>query len=220
MSPQRRRAVAWGALVVWVAVGLFFAGCGHRPKGAVREEHAMLVMDDFESGALTGWRAVGGGSGGWFIYTKGSKAPDPARSDPNVPFDLPDPPQGRFAAVSDANGPGTRILYRDVKLEGRFRLHLTVFYAGVGGLSSPQTLAYDEPRANQQFRVDLVAPSAPIDSVAHGDVLANVFKTSAGDPDRREPSGRQRRRVALGGPNRTRSSRRYRQRRSAACRHG
>ena len=66
----------------------------------------MLVMDDFESGALTGWRAVGGGSGGWFIYTEGSKAPDPARSDPNVPFDLPDPPQGRFAAVSDANGPG------------------------------------------------------------------------------------------------------------------
>ena len=188
VSPQRRRVVAWGALIVWVAVGLFFAGCGHRPKGAVREEHAMLVMDDFESGALTGWRAVGGGSGGWFIYTEGSKAPDPARSDPNVPFDLPDPPQGRFAAVSDANGPGTRILYRDVKLEGRFRLHLTVFYAGVGGLSSPQTLAYDEPRANQQFRIDLVAPSAPIDSVAHGDVLASVFATSAGDPDRREPS--------------------------------
>ena len=63
-----------------------------------------------------------------------------------------------------------------------------MFYAGVGGFSSPQTLAYDEPGANQQFRIDLVAPSAPIDSVAHGDVLVNVFKTSAGDPDRREPS--------------------------------
>ena len=148
----------------------------------------MFVMDDFESGALTGWRAVGGGSGGWFIYTEGSKAPDPAQSDPNVAFDLPDPPQGRFAAVSDANGPGTRILYRDVKLKGRFRLHLTVFYAGVGGLSSPRTLAYDEPGANQQFRIDLVAPLAPIDSVAHGDVLASVFATSAGDPDRREPT--------------------------------
>ena len=66
------------------------------------------------------------------------------------------------------NGPGTRILYRDVKLDGRFMLHLTVFYAGVGGFSSPQTLAYDEPGANQQFRIDLVAPSAPIDSVARG----------------------------------------------------
>jgi hypothetical protein len=148
----------------------------------------MFVMDDFESGALTDWRAVGAGSGGWFVYTDGTKAPDPARSDSNVPFDLPDPPQGRFAAVSDTNGPGTRILYRDVKLDGRFGLRLTVFYAGAGGLSSPRTLAYDEPGANQQFRIDVVARSAPIDSVVHGDVLVNVFKTAAGDPDRREPS--------------------------------
>ena len=103
------------------------------------------------------------------------------------PIDLPDPPQGKFAAMTETNGPGTRILYRDVKLDGRFKLHLSVFYAGVGGFSSPPTLAHDEP-ANQQFRIDVVAPSAPIDSVAPDDVLVNVFKTSAGDPDRREPS--------------------------------
>jgi CubicO group peptidase (beta-lactamase class C family) len=184
-APIDRHVVA--ALIVLAALSLFLTACGHRPKAAVREEHGMFVMDDFESGALTGWRAVGGGSGGWFVYTKGSKAPDPARSDPNVPFDVPDPPQGSFAAVSDTNGPGTRILFRDVKLDGRLRLHVSVFYAGVGGLSSPNTLAYDQPGANQQFRIDLVAPSAPIDSVAHGDVLVNIFKTSAGDPARREP---------------------------------
>jgi CubicO group peptidase (beta-lactamase class C family) len=176
---ERRSATFAGALVVSAAVSLLLTGCGHRPR---------FVMDDFESGALTGWRAVGGGSGGWFVYTDGSRAPDPARSDPNVPFVLPDPPQGRFAAVSDTNGPGTRILYRDVRLDGRFRLRLTVFYAGVGGLSSPKTLDYDEPRVNQQFRIDLVAPSAPIDSVARGEVLANVFKTSTGDPDARAPT--------------------------------
>jgi D-alanyl-D-alanine carboxypeptidase len=184
----RRSAAVAGALIVSAALSLFLTACDHRPKVAVRGQHGMFVMDDFESGALTGWKAVGGGSGGWFIYTNGSKAPDPAQSDPNVPFDLPDPPQGRFAAATDTNGPGTRILYRDVKLDGRFRLHLSVFYAGVGGLSSPESLAYDEPGANQQFRIDLVAPSAPIDSVAQGDVLANVFATSADDPDRREPS--------------------------------
>ena len=144
-------------------------------------------MDDFESGVLNDWQAVGAGAGGWFVYTDGQKTPDPARSDPNVPFDLPDPPQGKFAAVAETNGPGTRILYRDVKLAGRFKLHLSVYYAGVGGFSSPQTLAHDEPD-NQQFRIDVVAPSAPIDSVAPDDVLVNVFKTSAGDPDRREPS--------------------------------
>jgi D-alanyl-D-alanine carboxypeptidase len=179
---DRRSAAAAGALIVLAALSLFVTVCDNQP------EKSMFVMDDFESGALTEWQAVGAGSGGWLIYTNGQKAPDPAQSDPNVPFDLPDPPQGKFAAVTDTNGPGTRILYRDVKLDGRFKLHLSVFYAGVGGLSSPQTLAYDDPQANQQFRIDVVAPSAPIDSVARGDVLVNVFKTSAGDPDRREPS--------------------------------
>ncbi len=94
-------------------------------------------MEDFESGAITGWQAVGGGSGGWLVYSDGHKAPDPAQSDPNVPFDVPHPPQGRFAAVTDMNGPGTRILYRDLRLQGRFSLRLSVFYTGTGPFSSP-----------------------------------------------------------------------------------
>ncbi len=145
-------------------------------------------MDDFESGAITDWQAVGSGFGGWFVYTNGQEAPDPAQSDPNVPFDLPDPPQGKFAAVTDMNGPGTRILYRDLRLEGRFTLHVTVFYAGTTPFSSPETLAYDAPEANEQFRIDLVDPSAPTDSVARGDVLVNVFHTSPGDPAGRQPT--------------------------------
>jgi CubicO group peptidase (beta-lactamase class C family) len=147
-----------------------------------------MVMEDFESGAITGWQAVGGGSGGWFVYADGHKAPDPAQSDPNAPFDVPDPPQGRFAAVTDMSGPGTRVLYRDLRLEGRFTLQATVFYTGSGPFSSPASLAYDTPEANQQFRIDLVRPSAPIDSVAKGDVLVNVFHTSPGDPVRRQPT--------------------------------
>lgn len=145
-------------------------------------------MDDFESGAITDWQAIGSGSGGWFVYADGHKAPDPAQSDPNAPFDLPDPPQGKFAAVTDSNGPGTHILYRDLRLDGRFTLQVTVFYTGTGPFSSPATLAYDAPEANQQFRIDLIGPSAPIDSVAKGDVLVNVFRTSPGDPTRRQPT--------------------------------
>ena len=209
-----------GALIVSAALSLSLTACGHHPKTAVRGEHGMFVMDDFESGALTGWRAVGAGSGGWFVYTHGSKAPDPSQSDPNVPFDVPDPPQGRFAAVTDANGPGTRILYRDVKLDGRFRLHLSVFYAGVGGFSSPQTLAYDEPGANQQFRIDLDR-SVGADRLrgargCPGEHLQDVARRSG--PSRAEH--RQRRRVALGGPDGAPSPRRYRQRRSTARRRG
>jgi D-alanyl-D-alanine carboxypeptidase len=175
----RRSAVA-AALVALVALSSVLVGCQARP-GAI-------VVEDFESGAITGWQAVGGGSGGWFVYADGHKPPDPAQSDPNVPFDVPDPPQGRFAAVTDMNGPGTRILYRDLRLEGRFSLQLTVFHAGTGPFSSPATLAYDTPEANQQFRIDLLRPSAPIDSVAKSDVLVNVFHTAPGNPARRQPT--------------------------------
>jgi CubicO group peptidase (beta-lactamase class C family) len=185
---ERRSAAVAGALILSAALTLFFTACDEGPKLAVRAADGMFVMEDFESGSLTNWKAVGGGSGGWFIYTSGKKAPDPAQSDPNAPFDLPDPPQGKFAAVTDMNGPGTLILYRDVKLDGRFMLHLTVFHAGAFGFSSPQTLAYDEPEDNQQFRIDLIAPSAPIDSLAGGDVLVNVFKTSTSEPYQRQPT--------------------------------
>jgi D-alanyl-D-alanine carboxypeptidase len=177
---SRRSAAAAAALAVLVALSSVLVGCQARPR--------TMVMDDFESGAITNWQAVGGGSGGWFVYSDGHKAPDPAQSDPNAPFDVPDPPQGRFAAVTDMNGPGTRILYRDLRLDGRFSLQLSIFYTGSGPFSSPPTLAYDTPEANQQFRIDLVRPSAPIDSVAKGDVLVNVFGTSPGDPARRQPT--------------------------------
>jgi Beta-lactamase len=176
----RRSAVAAAALAVFVALSSVLVACQARPR--------TMVMDDFESGAITGWQAVGGGSGGWFVYSDGHKAPDLAQSDPNVPFDVPDPPQGKFAAVTDMSGPGTRILYRDLRLEGRFSLQLSVFYAGAGPFSSPASLAHDTPEPNQQFRIDLLRPSAPIDSVAKGDVLVNVFHTSPGDPARRPPT--------------------------------
>jgi hypothetical protein len=155
-------------------------GCEGQPR--------TIVVDDFESGAITDWQAVGGGSGGWFVYSDDQKAPDPSQSDPTVPFDLPDPPEGRFAAVTDMNGPGTRILYRDLRLDGRFRLHVTVFYASTGPFSSPKTLAHDAGGSNQQFRIDLLDLLAPIDSVAEGDVLVNVFRTLPGDPKRRKPT--------------------------------
>jgi D-alanyl-D-alanine carboxypeptidase len=176
----RRGAVAAAALVAVVALGLLLIGRPAQPR--------TIVVDDFESGAITAWQAVGSGAGGWYAYADGHKPPDPTHSDPNVPFDVPNPPQGRFAAVTDMNGPGTRILYRDLKLDGRFTLQVTVFYTSAAPLSSPDTLAHDTPQANQQFRIDLVAPAAPIDSVAKGDVLVNLFRTAPSDPLRRQPT--------------------------------
>jgi hypothetical protein len=146
------------------------------------------VIDDFESGALSSWKVERSGTGSWFVYTNGKTPPNPSESDPNVPFAVPDPPQGKFAAVTDMNGPGRRILYRDVKLDGRYKLQLTVFYVNAGPLSSPDTLNFDSPDENQQYRIDIVTPSAPVDSLAAAHVLTNVFRTSPGDADRREPA--------------------------------
>jgi hypothetical protein len=175
-----RSAAVAAVLVAFVAMTSSISGCDSQPS--------TFVVDDFESGAIDGWQTVSGGSGAWFVYSDGTKAPDPAQSDPNVPFHVPDPPQGKYAAVTDMNGPGTRILFRDLKLDGRFALHLTVFYAGSAPFSSPASLAHDASEANQQFRVDIVRRAAPIDSVARGDVLVNVFHTSPGDPTGRPPS--------------------------------
>jgi D-alanyl-D-alanine carboxypeptidase len=180
MFRGRRRAAVAAALVAFVALTSSISGCDDQPS--------TFVVDDFESGAIADWQAVGSGAGGWFVYTDGQKAPDPAQSDPNVPFLVPDPPQGKYAAVTDMNGPGTRILYRDLRLDGRFALHVTVFYAGSAPFSSPTTLAQDAPEPNQQFRIDLVSRSAPIDSVAKDDVLVNVFHTSSDDEAARRPT--------------------------------
>ena len=154
-----------------------------------------IMVDDFESGSLSAWTIDKRGSGNWFVYQNGKQAPDPKQSDPFVPFQMPNPPQGKFAAVTDTNGPGARILYRDLKLDGPFLLELTVFYAnGFDGLSgysnwfvTPRTLALNAG-PNQQFRVDLLSPTSAVDSMADADIRATVFETQPGSPTRRSPA--------------------------------
>jgi RNA polymerase sigma factor (sigma-70 family) len=163
-----------------------------RRLAAAMPRLASAASDDFESGALAGWRVDLSGQGGWFVYSNGKQAPDPATTDPRVPFDLPDPPQGRFAAVSDMNGPGTRILYRDVTLDGRYRLRATVYYVAAGPVGPPPAALMSGRAASlddgHQLRVDLVTPTAPLDTVAPGQVLATAFQIANGDPRRRSPT--------------------------------
>jgi hypothetical protein len=142
---------------------------------------------NFESGDLSGWQTRSRGSGAWHVYADGKTPPDPADSDPNFPFSVPQPPEGRFAAVTDMTAPGSRILYRDVKLDGRVKLRFTLFYVNFhvknhpDVFSSPPSLDHEIRRPNQQFRVDLMDPAAPIDSVAAKHVLARIFGTALGD---------------------------------------
>lgn len=154
-----------------------------------------IVVDDFESGTLTGWTIDQRGNGGWFVYQDGKQAPEPKQSDPFVPFHVPNPPQGKFAAVSDTFGPSSRLMYRDIKLDGPLLLEITVFYTnGMDGLTgfgsnfaAPRTLATTSG-PNQQFRIDILAPTAAPDSMADGDVRATVFEALPNAPARRIPT--------------------------------
>jgi CubicO group peptidase (beta-lactamase class C family) len=154
-----------------------------------------VTVDDFESGTLAGWTLDRRGSGNWFSYQDGRQPPDPSQSNTFMPFNMPDPPQGKFAAVCDAPGPGMQLMYRDIKLDGPTMLELTVFYvSGTDGLSgysaqfvTPRTLAINAG-PNQQFRVDVLAPTAAADSMAEADIRATVFETRPDAPARRAPA--------------------------------
>ena len=52
--------------------------------------------------------------------------------------------------------------------------------------SAPASLKHWEN--SLQFRIDLVDPSAPIDSVADEDVIVSVFRTEVSDPATLEPT--------------------------------
>lgn len=136
---------------------------------------------NFERGDFAGWRTLSFGSGSWHVYADGTAPPDPADSDPRIVFKVPPPPEGKFGAVTDMRSPGARILHRTLKLDGRFKLRLTLFYESVGEFSSPPNLDFHLEEPNKQFRVELLDAAAPVTSMAAKHVLATIFQTSPGD---------------------------------------
>jgi hypothetical protein len=145
---------------------------------------AGVANGDFETGNLSGWQAYNSNtSGNWFAYSGTSVS-----GFPEFPLAVPAPPQGLFAAITAQGGPGTHILYQDVAVGVGYPqvLSLTAYYKAEATLFSPETLdAEGEP--NEQYRIDLMRPSAAITSVAPGDVLANLFKTQASGPSAMAP---------------------------------
>ncbi len=147
-----------------------------------------VANGDFEAGDLSGWTAFNnnaGGQGGWFAYS-GTKAPLTPPSIGKVPA----PPQGTYAAITDQTGPGLRVLYQDIALPADAEtLSFLVYYENRGIVFyTPDNLDPElgppgpNPNRNQQYRIDLMDPDAPMDSVAAGDVLRNLFWTEVGDP--------------------------------------
>ena len=136
----------------------------------------LITNGDFEANNFGGWGIYSAGYGGWYTYS-GTLSPYSNHT-------IAAPPQGNYAATTDQFGPGVNILYQDISIpaNGAYNLNFTLYYHNWAGVFyTPATLSYTAA-ANQQYRVDIMNPAAPVDSVVVGDVLANIFQTNVGDP--------------------------------------
>ena len=145
---------------------------------------ALVVNGGFESG-LAGWTSADqvGGDG---TFTTQSGTASPVNG-----FPVPAPPEGVTAAMTDALGPGSHVLYQDIVVPGGggpyaigFALYLRNT-EGAGDFFVPGALTsldFATPALNQQARVDVLPETADPFSLAPADVLQNLFATSPGDP--------------------------------------
>ena len=139
----------------------------------------LLVNGSFESG-FTGWTRVNQvGSEGTFVLQSGTSSPVNG-------LPVPAPPGGTTAAMTDAQGPGSHVLYQDFLIPvGTLSGTLTfdVFVGNrAGAFVTPNTLDFATPALNQRARVDIVRTSADPFSLAAADILLNVFQTAVGSP--------------------------------------
>jgi hypothetical protein len=148
---------------------------------------ATVVNGDFESGTLNGWhvhKAIEAGD--WFAY-KGTVPPIGSKRSNAHP--LQPPPQGTYAAITDEANPDTLVLYQDIVLEAgqSHRLSLLAYYNSYEPIAvpTPDTLSVDENslagQRNQQFRIDVMKPNAPLESIDPADILRTLFATKPGD---------------------------------------
>ena len=165
------RRVLTQVLTIAAAVGYLTAA----PAQAV----SVIANGGFEAG-LTGWTRVDQvGSDGTFSPQTGTASP--VNSDP-----VPAPPQGAFAAMSDAQGPGSHVLYQNFTIPAAVPSATLSFDLFVGNraafFATPNTLDFSTPELNQHARVDILKASADPFSLAAGDVLQPFFRTEVGSP--------------------------------------
>jgi len=142
---------------------------------------ALLISNGgFESG-LAGWtRADAIGSEGTFAIQSGTASP--VNLDP-----VPAPPGGIIAAMTDAAGPGSHVLYQDFVVPSLPGTAVFTFDLFIGNRAnafftpSPASLDFSTPAFNQQARVDILRSGTDPFSVSSSDVLLSVLQTHPGD---------------------------------------
>ncbi|MEH6435325.1 PEP-CTERM sorting domain-containing protein [Massilia sp. DD77] len=141
---------------------------------------APILNGGFESGFSHWTRADMVGGDGGFLIQSGTASPVNG-----IP--VPPPPEGVNAAMTDAQGPGSHVLYQDFVAAEQVSLATLSFDLFIGNravdffLPAPASLEFATPELNQQARVDILLAGGDPFSVG-GDLLLNAFQTQAGDP--------------------------------------
>ncbi|MCX6596290.1 MAG: hypothetical protein NTV70_07980 [Acidobacteria bacterium] len=141
----------------------------------------LITNGGFEAG-FTGWtRADTLGSDGTFTIQSGTASPVNGDT-------VPAPPGGSNAAMSDAAGPGSHVLYQTITLPGLMvtsaTLKFDLFIGNRGDLfATPAsgTLDFGINAFNQQLRVDLMVEGSDPFSVTAADILQKIYQSKAGD---------------------------------------
>ncbi|MEQ1827502.1 MAG: hypothetical protein ABL921_16200, partial [Pirellula sp.] len=147
---------------------------------------AIITNGGFEAG-LTGWTAVNqvGGEGSFSLQT--------GTSSPIFGEVVQAPPEGIRAAMSDAGGPASHVLYQDFVVpafapgESAFVFTASLYVGNrADRFATPSSLQFDLPDPgaagfNQRARIDITLAGAtnPF-TLAPSDVIFNVFETAVG----------------------------------------
>jgi hypothetical protein len=140
---------------------------------------SLLVNGGFESG-LASWTALDQ------VGSEGSFTPQTGTESPVNALPVPAPPEGTMAAMTDAFGPGSHVLYQDFQVPSGLTAASLSFALFVQNSAddyyAPDHLDFGTPDLNQQARVDILSSAADPFSLASGDILLNLFRTLPGDP--------------------------------------
>jgi hypothetical protein len=174
-----------GFMKFWTKVAVSLAAAAAMCVASVAPAAAasLILNGGFESGFGSWTRIDQLGSGGQFFLQSGTSSP--------IAGDIvPAPSGGLTAAMTDADSPGSHVLYQDFVVPGVGSAVLT-FDLFIGNRAptafppvwaSPATLAFDTPVLNQQARVDLLVGGSNPFSLAGSDIVQNVYQTKVGDP--------------------------------------
>jgi len=142
---------------------------------------AVITNGGFESGLASWTKADQLGSDGTFALQSGTTSPVNG-------FTVPAPPEGTEAAMTDAQGSGSHVLYQDFVIPTgvtsaniTFRLYIR---NGAQDFFTPTTpsLDFSTPALNQQVRVDILSTAGNPFSVVAADIIQNLYQTQPGNP--------------------------------------